>query len=260
MNPTVDELQRAWRALQAGEFRPGSRASRHGVHPSHERWTPSAAERVLPVVGAGGSVGATTLALALATAHGGPARVVECSPASTSGLAAAAFTELGADPTGWVRGTRDWVVLERSPGTWASAADIGVPAAVEGAVFTVIDAGSDAAPRAGWLAALLQETGVVVVVARATVPGLRRLELQLTGFTRGRTVVTAVLGPPRKRWPRDLTAGAGPLTRRVDDAGLLVPIPVDRDLADRGLTPAPLPTPVVAAATTVWNHVEGTHA
>ena len=58
--------------------------------------------------------GATTFALALATAANTDARVVECSSATTSGLAAASTAELGAHPSGWVQGSRGEVLLQRT--------------------------------------------------------------------------------------------------------------------------------------------------
>ena len=100
----VDELLRAHRSLMAGDFRRHPPRTR-----SHAGWDP--AEPVLPVVGAAGGTGASTLALALATAAGG--RVVECAGVTASGLVAAPTAELGRHDSGWLQGTRGTVLIER---------------------------------------------------------------------------------------------------------------------------------------------------
>lgn len=118
----VDELRRAWLAVQAGDFR-HARPKQRAVAPASPgaamEWTSASDELVIPVVGSSGSCGATTVALALATAVKGTARVVECTSASLSGLAAASTAELGADGHGWVHGTRDHVQLSRAD--WSRA-------------------------------------------------------------------------------------------------------------------------------------------
>lgn len=254
---SVDELQRAWRSVQAGEFRhPDSRRL-----PSAARarvWTPSADEGVLLVAGSAGSVGATTVAVALATSKGGPARVVECSPAAASGLAAASVTELGMDASGWVRGARGDVLLERCDPAWGATDDLPVPGKSDGPTFTVVDLGWR--PLAGWRARALADARVLVAVTRATVPGLRRLETQLASVGPGRRVVAAVVGLPRKRWPRALHSALGALARALDGEGLVVTVSEDASLAVHGITPAPLPAPVLAAAGVVLDRLEGVRA
>lgn len=88
-------------------------------------WSPGAV--VLPVVGCHGSAGASTVALAVATATGGPVRVVEAAGAGGSGLAGAATAELGPTGTGWVRGRRDLAVLDRLHQGYATPAQVPVP-------------------------------------------------------------------------------------------------------------------------------------
>jgi len=107
----VDELRRAWHAVQAGEFRAtGASESTRRRPPrpdsTHPRsvWTPPAGQRVLPVVGCAGSCGATMLAVALESAAEGSARVVECASATATGLAAASTAELGPPMTAGCRG------------------------------------------------------------------------------------------------------------------------------------------------------------
>ena len=115
---SVDELKRAWSALQAGRFRTRAGAIREpgqpAPPPAGNRWEPGLGERVLPVIGCVGSCGASTIALALAGSAAFPARVVECSSVTASGLVAASTAELGLHESGWTRGTRDGVLLERA--------------------------------------------------------------------------------------------------------------------------------------------------
>ena len=96
---SVDELKAAWIAVQAGRFRTGTGATtdlhQPASPPVDNRWEPGQGEQVLPVIGCAGSCGATTISLALAGAAAMPARVVECSSVTASGLAAASTAELG---------------------------------------------------------------------------------------------------------------------------------------------------------------------
>jgi len=254
----VYELRRAWHAVQAGEFR----AHWHPQNPSLRRpprpvasesvsvWTPSVGEQVVPVVGCAGSCGATTVALALATAAGGLARLVECASVSATGLAAASTAELGVTEAGWVRGSRDQVLLERSDGSCPAGEAVPLPSQADRSLWTIIDPAQPIEQLLagdGWLAHLLADTPVLVLAARATVPGLRRLETCLALVGAGRVVV-AVLGPTRKRWPGQVIHSLGPLTRALITAGRLVEIPEDRVLAVAGLTPAPLPSSLITAA------------
>ena len=75
-------------------------------------WTPAEGERVLPVVGAHGTAGASTLALAIATVAA-PARVVECARTTRSGSGRSRHRGARGRRDGWLLGTRDSVVLER---------------------------------------------------------------------------------------------------------------------------------------------------
>lgn len=265
---SVDELQRAWAAAQAGHFRtPAGRALRGApscLTESDERspalrWEPDGL--VLPVLGAHGSAGATTLAVALATATGGPARVIEACPATVTGLAACATAELGTTEDGWARGTRGDVVLEHRSEPIGHPQDLPLPpqwAALAG--VTVLDVAAEPGQMlasGAWPATAVREARGVVVVTTATVPGLRRLEstLHLLGLTSdegdlGRHVV-AVLGPPRRRWPREVTHSLGTLSAGVEAAGHLVSLPHDPTLAVRGLDGSDLPAGVLAAATQI---------
>lgn len=258
----VDELRRAWLAVQAGDFRrshPKQRAVAPAAPAAAVEWTPASDELVIPVVGAAGSCGATTVALALATAVNGPARVVECASASLSGLAAASTAELGADDHGWVHGTRDHVRLCRADGVRATSDTVPSPSPTDVPVVTVVDLGSQLAQVLaghGWLNSLLVDARTVVVVARATVPGLRRLESSLQLLDADRAVA-AVLGRPHRRWPRAVAHTVGAHTGSLIDSGRLVEIPEDRTLAVHGLTPDPLPAPLLTAAGVLLSHLEG---
>ncbi len=265
---SVEELQRAWAAAQAGHFRTPARPAVPGapscltesdVRPSALRWEPDGL--VLPMLGAHGSAGTTTLAVALATVTGGPARVVEACSSRATGLAACATAELGTTEDGWARGTRGDVVLEHRSEPIGHPQDLPLPrqwAALAG--VTVLDVAAEPGQMFAsgtWLAAAVREARGVVVVTTATVPGLRRLEstLHLLGLTGeqgdlGRHVV-AVLGPLRRRWPRELTHSLGTLTAGVEAAGHLVPVPRDPTLAVRGLDGDDLPPGVLAAATQI---------
>jgi hypothetical protein len=258
---SVAELQRAWHAVKSGQFRPAAQGdsltapSRARTVPS---WTPSRDERVLPVVRCAGAYGATTFALALATVAHTDARVVECSSATTSGLAAASTAELGAHPSGWVQGSRGEVLLQRTGVALASVHDVPSPMPAEKSTLTVLDAGWELGQvlnTPSWVAAQLSQAAAVIVVTCATVPGLRHLEGALA-LLDGTPTVVAVLGPPRKRWPKPVQHTAGSLTRAADHAGRLVVIPWDPRLAVAGLDSTPLPATLLDAAAAVLQRVD----
>ena len=252
---SVGELQRAWRAVRSGQF---SDPGQPLTDPAGDRtagavWVPNRGERVLPVVGAG-SCGATTVALAVAESASGGARVVECGSVTTSGLVAASTAELGRHRSGWVQGTRGGVLLERTGLPLTGPGDVPVPSPAASAVqLTVLDVCWELGPLMAsrcWLAEQVEHADQLVLVAAATVPGLRRLESTL-GTLAGRVSVVAVVGPARKRWPAAVRHSLGPSTQAVDRAGALVVIPFDRRLAFAGLDSTPLPAALTAAATQV---------
>ena len=258
----VDELRRAWLAVQAGDFRPRQstrqRASRRDSPVSGSVWTPAPGERVVPLVGSAGWCGATTVALAIATSFEGPARVVECASVSATGLAAASTAELGSVDRVWTRGARDHVLLDRAAAPHGHSRDI-PPSAVEVPLLTVVDVAQpidQVLEVDSWLARLVIQSPRLVVVGRVSVPGLRRLESCLGLFDVGRTVL-ALLGPPLRRWPRKVIHSTGVLTAALLAEGRFVEVPDDRMLAVRGLTPAPLPAPLIAAGTALLHLMEG---
>jgi hypothetical protein len=90
----------------------------------------------------------------------------------------------------------------------------------------------------------------VIAVTTSTIPGLRRLETTLS-LLPGSHAQVAVIGAPRRRWPRHLVAAMGPLTAALDAKGRLLAIAPDRNLALRGLDSAPLPASLLKAAETL---------
>ena len=242
---SVAELREAWRAIEAGEFVPGLRSAHH-ARSAATVWTPAPGERVVAVVGCAGGVGASTVALALATAAAMPARVVECCPPMASGFSAAANAELGTEGP-WRRGSRGDVLLERP-----IAGDATVPVPTESSVeWTVVDtnwttvSGAGAGAGAGWLGSVLRTLDDVVLVTNATVPGVRRLES--CADLLGRDALGVVVGPTAKRWPRPVKVAAAEMPARVHLTGF----PLDPRLQVTGMTPDPLPAPLLKAAQNV---------
>ena len=238
---SVAELRDAWRAIEAGEFTHGPRST--PVAPGTATvWTPSSSEQVVAVVGCAGGVGASTVALALATATGVPARVVECCSPLASGFSAAANAELGTEGP-WRRGSRGDVLLER-PVT----SDAIVPVPTESAVeWTFVDTNWTAlsGSRTGWPESLVRTLDDIVLVTNATVPGVRRLES--CAEVLGRDALGVVVGHAVKRWPRPVKVAAAGIPARVHIADF----PLDPRLQVTGLTPDPLPAPLLKAAQNV---------
>jgi hypothetical protein len=250
-------LQRAWRALQAGQFRHEPRddtASKAHPATGTRTWAPRGGEHVLPVVGCAGASGASTTALALASAAECLARILECCSGTSSGLAAASTAELGVHPSGWRRGTRGEVLLERVTGPLATIAEVPVPSVPDRPIrLTVLDVGWDLAHVLGvpsWIGAQVKTAGAVVVVSGATSPGLRHLEGTLS-LLDPLPAVAAVVGSRRSRRPKAVRRCSGPLTRALDSNGRLIVIPHDSRLAGAGLDSTPLPPRLLSAAQAV---------
>ena len=197
---------------------------------------------MVAVVGCCGGVGTSTVALALATATGVPARVVECCSPFASGFSGAANAELGTEGT-WRRGSRGNVLLER-PTTHEPTVPVPATSAVQ---WTFLDGNwatvSD--PGAGWLGQLVRTLDEVVLITNATVPGLRRLES--CAELLDRDALGVVVGPMVKRWPRPVKVAAAGIPERVH----LTDFPLDSRLQVTGLTPDPLPAPLLKAAKNV---------
>lgn len=264
----VEELKRAWAAVQAGDFRASNVEiaatmalnSTRRAAVTLDRWQPGRAEVVVPILGCGGSTGATTLAVAIAEASGVHARVVECVSVTSSGLAAAATAELGCFEDGWSRGTRNDVLLERVIEVLTIADEIPHPSTPDRPIeLTVLDIGwelGQALTTPGWIGDIVRSADYLVLSTTATVPGIRRLECALDLLDKA-TVCAAVLGPRRKRWPKSVECTAGPSIRELDQKGLLFEIPHDAALVINGLTGVALPNRLLSAAHQLVQHLLG---
>lgn len=230
---TLTQLRGAWAAVTSGVF-----------DAAGADWDQVPVDVV--VVGAHGGSGATTMALAIATAGNG--RVLELATARTGGLVAASTAEQGVTASGWRRGTRGVVVIDYLD-QW-QCGHIPAPEPVAGgAGVTVVDL-ADAArgtPLIPHARALLDRACLVVVTAAATVPGMRHLGVALEVLGGGPLSV-AVLGPARKRWPKPTAAALPAPARALERDGRLVVLPHHHDLAVYGLTPQPLPKAVLDTA------------
>ncbi|MCM3555921.1 hypothetical protein M3697_12520 [Janibacter melonis] len=245
---SVDELRRAYQAVQEGAYRP-DRPSAAAPATTTPVWAVEGP--VLPVIGCAGGAGSTVTALAIATAAA-PSRLVECSSVTTTGLSAAPTAELGVCE-GWSQGTRGQTLLERPTRFFSSHEEVTLPlAASSNGALTVLDVGWDpnqVLSGRSWLTDQIMRAPSLVAVTRATVPGLRRLEAVLALLDGGPTTSVAVIGPRQKKWPRALEASTGALTRALASQGRLVEIPHDPDLALHGPTGKELPTSLTSAAT-----------
>jgi Mrp family chromosome partitioning ATPase len=219
-------------------------------------WQPRYDESVVAVAGMAGSVGATTVSLALASvaALTGPARIIECAPPTRSGLTAAAAAELGTGRGGWARGQREGVTLIRRSSS--SLFDAAPPPPEEEGTFTVLDVGDLLTDRPGEHPVAADVAGGWVLVARASVPCLRQLELVLDlGLVHNPTL--AIVGTSPRRWPTALASAVQPRTRTLLESGRVVTFRHDKRLALIGLTPDPLPRHVAASARTLLSFLEG---
>ncbi|MEA5055229.1 MAG: hypothetical protein VB093_17550 [Propionicimonas sp.] len=254
---SLDDLRRAFRAL-GGDGPPTVRQASppaRGTRTGSARWATAAGERAVLVCGCGGASGATTVALALATAAG-RARVVETCGVLASGLVHAATSELGTVERQWLRGTRDLVVLERRAEPVRSPDDLPAPAALD-VQRTIVDSSWEIGcllESASWLGDLARTAPTVVLVSQATIPGLRRLEAAASLIDRPRVIAVTV---GARRWPRPAEQAAGPMVRELRDEGRVVLVPHEPGLALAGLTPDPLPASILRPAQTLLTLLEG---
>jgi hypothetical protein len=164
--------------------------------------------------------------------------LIERCRAGRSGLVSSTEIELGELPDGlWRRGRRGPVVIDRLVADTEPGQS---PPQVEGR--RVIDLGAanaDAIPA----------NTDVVLVCRATVPGVRAAEAWLTSVGSALPIIVAAVGRPR--WPGPVRATVGPRLRDLRASGRLVTIPLDRHLESNGPSTGPLPKPVFAAARTI---------
>lgn len=255
----VDELKRAWQAVNAGDFRTGSYATNmprgRVITDELEAWSRATGEHTIAVLGAAGSAGASTIALAAGLAAVSPVRIIECCSVTTSGLAAASTAELGLHPDQWRQGKRDHVVLERASEILAAVDQVPVPTNAEHEnQLTILDVGWEVGQLLGtdcWLADAVRTANQVVVVTTATIPGMRRLAVAmdlLASHWQPEQITLAVRGPRRKKWPRGLEHAAAAATHRALSGDRCVEIPEDRELSVNGLDSRPVPPHLISAA------------
>jgi hypothetical protein len=261
---SIAQLQAALRAGVTGLDRPealpggptdvppGPNRPRPGADAVVPGWLTALTSPVL-VIGAHPGAGCSTVAVAVAEAAaagagagaGAGAHLVEWSDGTGSGLAGVAHAELGVGPSGlWRHGRRGDLTVSRPVDVLpASPPDAGA-----GGGVVVVDLGH-LGPTAGVAATAGRwPGGSVVVVCRASAPGVRRAEVLLAALQL--PVLVAVVGP--SRWPGSVRASRGPLLRQREEAGALVGVPDDRRLAVTGLTSAALPRKVAAAGDRLW--------
>lgn len=260
---SLEELQAAVAAAQRGEFAlrrpaaPTAPAPAAAVTPTARTTHASsgwAAGGPLVAVAAGHSgAGASTVAVTLAEAlhdSGRPVRIVEVADASRSGLAAATTDELGEHGTGWRRGRRGDVVIDRLAVRALAIGQVPAPARAPHAdEVLVLDIGwpaRDALAGGGWLAAAMC-TASLLIVCRPTVPGIRQTEYLLADLaeTSIGPVSLAAVGPAR--WPGAATASAGPRIRATRESGRVVTVPIDRRVETDGVSAEALPKSLAAA-------------
>lgn len=254
---SIAELQRAVSALETGEFRQGRRGDTGRGLRSAERWhTP---ERVIAVLGAGGRVGATTVAVAVADLVGDGARVVEAAPMHATGLAAASSAELGVNEHGWRQGFRGEILLERTGAFVNGPSAVPIPT-TSAHSLTVVDVGWDIGQvmaDSSWIRDVIMRVPLLIVTV-ATAPGVRALDTALHLSGRSDAGVSAfVLGPPRKRWPAVASIALAGKALELDRAGRVRAFPLDRRLAAAGITGDPLPAHLVRAVQPIVTGLTG---
>jgi hypothetical protein len=253
---SVAELKRAWRAVQDGAFQ--DQPQPYAAEPGLVETLRPVGGRVIPVLGCGGGIGASTTALALALAIDAPCRLIDGAPPAASGLAGASTAELGERVTGWTHGTREQVTIERATEPVGPSGVVPVPhPGDQDFAAVVIDLAcppETLLSRASWLRDVVLGGDALVLVTAATVPGMRRLESSLTLLAQHQgpsQTVAAALGARRSRWPKPVRHGLGPRGRRLEQDRRTVVLPYDRHLAVSGLDTTALPAPLLVAAAAV---------
>lgn len=212
---------------------------------------PAAASDRIVVVGAHPGAGASAVAVAVADAAAseserrGRVLLLDEARPEASGLTSVSEAEILSPVAGCRAGRRGGVtVLARSMHTDAVSAAPGGISSVSG--LWVVDT---ARPWRDVAQDLRGADGVwagsqLVVVCRATVPGIRHAEAALAGLP-GRALLTAV---GATRWPPTVRASFGPHVSSVVAGGRAVLVPADRRLGVDGIDQRPLPRAVTVAA------------
>jgi hypothetical protein len=118
--------------------------------------------------------------------------------------------------------------------------------------LTIIDLGHASVHEQATQQAAQQADVGVLLVCRATVPGLRAVEQELARLTRPPSSV-AIVG--RRRWPGAVRASVGPRLRQLLADDVVVTVRSDRGLEATGLTSAPLPRSLTAAASPLLRRI-----
>jgi len=238
----IGEVIEAALALKRREFRRGPGRAASAATPASSIWHTEPGEAPILVVGCSGSAGTSTVALLLAETIP-RSRLVECAPGAGSGLAGASTAELGEAAYGWIEGTRGEVRIQRRRDQVATPDELPRPLPCWPGAISVVDswwslrrvlAGN------GWLAELARSCSRVVLVTRATVPGLRQLEGDLSLVEADRCWAVTI-GVASHRLSRVVEHSMGPRTRQLRRAGRLVVLPYSGALAQAGITTEPLP-------------------
>ena len=263
--PTVQELDLAWAAVRAGQFR----ADTPTRQPRQDApGTGGPTGLVVTVVGAHGWSGTSTTALLVAETAaraGVQVRLIDAADPASSGLVGAAVTEHGCDESGqWRCGTRGSAVgsgqlrLERLAQRPAEPAAVPAAATTGTVTLTIVDAGwplaellrlaGQRAERRHWLGQLIHGSALVLT-ARASVPGVQRLAAAAAEVDGVRNLdqpmAVALVGAHRlPRLLADVVAASLPA---ATDPGQVVLLPGRRDFAVQGVTSSDLPRQLAPA-------------
>jgi hypothetical protein len=250
---SVVDLQRAVQACRASDGWLAGAVRQ--LPPRHQQgfgntgWQRAGSTDVV-VLAAHAGAGASTVAVALADAaaeRGEAVRLIDAATPNRSGLIAATDAELGVNGSGWLRGRRRGVDLDRVADPVSSPSELPLPSPLAADSIRVVDAGWDPwwlwQDRA-WPSELL-ETCRAVVVCRPTVGGVRQCERVLDQLDR--RLVVAVVGPRSGRWPGAVRASFGERLEAARADGRVVAVPLDRRLAVAGIDSSALPRGVLSA-------------
>lgn len=171
--------------------------------------------------------------------------LVDLADPEASGLDATAGVEVASPADGWRAGRRGQVTVLR-PAECASQME-GLPTDVWPEIgWAVVDVGRPWPWCVGLIETqnLLTDRSQVVLVCRASVPGVRSAERALAGLPEGARLVAV----GASRWPRVVASTFGPYVTRAIEDGRTALVPSDRQLAVEGIDERPMPRAVVAAA------------
>lgn len=239
----IGEVLEAALALKRREFRHGPvRVTATAAPAAASTWHTEPGEAPILVLGCSGSAGTSTVALLIAQTFP-RSRLVECAPGAGSGLAGASTAELGEANHGWVEGSRGELRIQRRRDHVLTPDELPRPLPCWPGAISVVDSWWNlrrVLASSGWLADLARSCPRVVLVTRATVPGMRQLEgdLALLEAERCWAVATGIAPPGRRR---PVEHSLGPRTRQLRQAGRLVGLPYNAALAQSGITTEPLP-------------------